>query len=163
MNFLLGVAVLVGSVVLGFAISCGYKKSHSLLDDFYKFLEYLEGNCAFLQDSVKKILSTKRGAYGSDFNELLQGLATNLDDKERFLGEWQAKQKLVTSEQAQFIVEFFMQLGRLDCDSQITAIKNAKSNFLVHLQKSMQKTTEKSLLSTKLGVICGIALFIIVL
>ncbi len=161
MNFLIGLGLLFAATLGGFAISNGYKRRLNFLNDMDSFLGYMQGNCAFLQDSIKRVLVTQKAAYGDDFNKFLSEMLDNLDKREAFLGEWQTTQKIISSDEAKFVVEFFSNLGKLDSFTQIDAIKNAKSSFEEKLQKSKELVNTKGTMSVKLGIIMGIGLFII--
>ena len=162
MNLLLGFVLLIGSTVLGFAFRGGLKKTLRFNQDFYNFLKSLESNCAFRQDTIKVLLASQKECYGADFNAFLAELEKNLDNKE-FLAQWQGEQKVTSPDVAREIANFLNSFGKLDCEAQINAIKDTRNNFEILLDKSRQKENIASPIYSKLGIICGIALFIIVL
>lgn len=163
MYLLLGVILMCASAVVGFAVSHGYKKHYTFLNDFYKFLEHLESNCAFRMDSIKTVLAGQKTAYNSEFNQFLSEFEANLAQKDDFFNKWKAEQKTLDAQEAKFIGEFCSELGRLDCESQLGAIKNAKKDFEPMLASALAVVNKKGMLATKLGLILGIALLIIVL
>lgn len=161
MNILLGLVLLATASLSGFAFANGYKRRLNFLSDMDNFLLFLRGNCAFLQDSIQKILDTQKTAYSADFNKFLSDLNAHLNKREEFFIEWQNSQKLISKDEAKFIAEFFLNFGKLDSLGQIEVIENAKQTLEEKLQKSKQLVSVKGVMSVKLGVILGIGLFII--
>lgn len=161
MNFLIGFSLLVASALIGCAIANGYKRRLNFLRDMDAFILYLQVNCAFLQDSVKKVLNTQQTQYGADFNQFLCSLGENLDKCEEFLSNWQRTQKIVSKDEAKFVVEFWRNFGKLDSFSQMEAIKSSKQEMDEKLKATRQLVSEKGMMSIKLGVVLGIGLFII--
>ncbi len=163
MNFVIGLALLMISSFLGFALASGYKRRLKFLCDMDNFLMFLQGNCAFMQDSFLKVLSSQKSTYGQDFNQFLNNLDKNLNNREKFLGDWQNTQKIISKDEAKFIAEFLLNFGKLDSISQIEEIKSAKQNFTGKLQSASKLVGTKGTMATKLGIILGIGLFIIVI
>lgn len=163
MNWLIGAMLMILSTLVGYATAHAYKKSYTFINDFCSFLQFLESNCAFLQDSLKNILENCKAMYNTDFNAFLTGLYQNLDSKEEYLNNWKNSQKIISKDEATKICDFFSQFGRLDCDTQISAIKSSAENFAKVKQVWGEKVNKKGSLTTKLGLVCGVALFIIVL
>lgn len=161
MNFLLGLCAMLGTSCIGYALSHGYKRRLYFLQDMSTFLQAIQSNCAFLQNSFRQVLLEQKNKYTADFDKFLAELCDRLDERKEFLAEWQSKQKVVSKDEAGFIADFFLNFGKLDSLSQIDAIRHAQASFEEKLQKSKQLVSTKGTLSTKLGVIAGIGLFII--
>ena len=161
MNSLIGLGLLFVASLGGFAIANGYKRRLRFLNDMDSFLGYMQSNCAFLQDSIKRVLVMQKEAYGDDFNKFLGEMLDNLDKRDAFLDKWRSAQNLISIDEAKFVVEFFSNLGKLDSLTQVGAIKSAKDSFQEMLQKAKQLVNTKGTMSVKLGIIIGIGLFIV--
>ncbi len=161
MNFLLGLLGLIGAVVLGVAMSAGYKRRLNFLSDMGAFLQVMQNNCSFMQNSVKQVLADQKGSFGEDFGKFLGELETNLDKRDEFLAKWQAEQKIISKDEAEFVANFFLSVGKLDSFAQIDAIKNSQSVFEEKLQQAKKLVSTKGMLSVKLSIIVGIGVFII--
>lgn len=162
MNFVIGLALLLLASLFGIGIANGYKRRLKFLCDMDSFLLFLQGNCAFLQDSFRKVLTSQKSVYGIDFNQFLSDLETNLDKRDKYLSEWQSTQKIISKDEAKFIAEVLLNFGKLDSSSQIEELKNAKRNWNEKIQSARVLTNSKGTMATKLGIILGIGLFIIV-
>ena len=163
MNILLGAVFLVAGLLVGIGFSRGYKRKYLLLADFHSFLEYLETNFNFMQDSLKQVLLNKKNSYNKDFNQLLVNLSENLDDTKGYLDKWSKEQKILDEDEVVIFVKFFEQIGRSDCETQLEAIKQAKASLSVLVNKANETHLKKGKLSTQLGFMAGLALFIIVI
>ena len=163
MNILLGALFLLGGIMIGSLIAKKYKAKYEFLSSFYAFLEYLETNFNFLQDSIKVVLDNKKQSFCNDFNDFLNDLSQNLDNQQDFLTKWSTQQKFLNQNEVLVFTKFFEQLGRLDCQTQIESIKQTKQALSECVQLAKDAHTKKGKLSTQLGLMCGLTLFIIVL
>lgn len=163
MNILLGAILLVAGILVGMGFSRGYKRKYLFLADFHMFLEYLETNFNFVQDSLKQVLLNRQTVYNKDFNQFLASLSENIENIQPFLQKWSKEQKILNDEEAVIFVKFFEQLGRLDCETQMESIRQTKASLINFVNKANETHTKKGKLSTQLGLMAGLALFIIVI
>lgn len=161
MNFLISFVLLIVATLIGFAFASGYRRRLRFLQNMDSFLQSMLSNCCFLQDSVKRVLDNQKGTYGADFNHFLSELNDNLDKRDVFLLKWQNTQKIISDDEAKFVVDFFLNLGKVDSFTQVDDIKNSKQTLQEKLQDSKQLVNSKGTMSIKLGIVMGIGLFII--
>lgn len=161
MNFLLGLVGMLGAIILGVAMSSGYKRRLNFLSDMSAFLQVMQNNCSFLQNSVRQVLVEHKEGVGEDFGKFLGELETNLDKRDEFLTKWQSTQKIISKDEAEFVANFFSNIGKLDSFAQIDAIKNSQSVFEEKLQKAKNLVSTRGMLSVKLSIVVGIGVFII--
>ena len=72
------------------------------------------------------------------------------------------EQKLLDKDTAELIANFMRELGRIDSTTQLQSIKQANEALSTHLTRT-QDEQKKGTMSARLGVMGGLALFIIVL
>ncbi|MBQ7977290.1 MAG: stage III sporulation protein AB [Clostridia bacterium] len=162
MNILIGACLLVLCSFIGLKIADNYRKKLKFIQDFQGLLDYLENNILFMQDDLRKLLEDKKKNVHKDFSNFLSQFIQNLENCKHFLQEWKETQKIISQENAELIVNFMTGLGRNDSATQLQAINQTKE-ILQNQIKKVQNEQKKGLLSSKLGIMGGLALFIIVL
>ena len=162
MNFIIAGILFVICVFIGFKIASSYKRKLNFVNDFKSLLDYLETNILYLQDNLQKLINDKLNSFHADFKDFLQKYMGNLQNCEEFLGKWVQDQKLVDSETADIIKKFLLSLGRQDSSTQLQTIKQT-NEILSKRIDFVQNEQKKGVLSAKLGVMGGLALFIIVI
>ena len=159
MNFIIGFVLLGLCVFAGYRVASSYRRKLNFVNDFKNLLNFLETNIMFTQDNLNKILTEKKDIFHKDFQEFLAKYL----DYQNILNEWKKEQNVVDSDTAQVVENFMIGLGRNDSESQIQSIKQAKEILNGHIEKVTKEQQSKGAMSMKLGIMGGLALFIIVL
>ena len=119
-------------------------------------------NILYLQDDLQKLLKDKLDNFHIDFKEFLQNYMIDLQNSEKFLSEWGQKQKLLDMETLNIIQNFLFSLGRQDSSAQLQTIKQTNEIFSKRID-FLRTEQKKGVLSAKLGIMAGLALFIIII
>ncbi len=154
--------MLAGSVIVGLALANGYKKNLSFILDLSQFMEKLESNFTFQRDTLTTILKNNKSNFGPEFNSFLNEYESNLNNPD-FLSTWSKNEKSIPKEIKSFVVDLFSSLGKSDCQTQVSLISTSRKELDLLLEKSRKKVNGEANLSQKLGVVLGLALFILVL
>ncbi len=162
MNFLIGAILLAICVFVGFKVASTYKKKLNFVTDFKSFLNILETNIMFTQDNLNKILTESKNTFHKEFSDFLTKYISNQQNSIEMLNKWKSEQNLLDNDTAEVVYNFMSNLGRNDSNSQLQAIKQSNEFLNSHMDKVSKEQTKGSM-SLKLGIMGGLALFIIVL
>ena len=150
-------------VLVGIGIANSYKRKFTFINDFYAFLNYVELNLNFLQDNFYELLENKKTSFNTEFNGFLQDFPESFDKRKEYILNFNNDKKLLKQEELDCFLNFFMQFGRLDCYSQLENIKQSKQLVEEIVKRTKEESAKKGDLSKKLGLMCGLAVFIIVI
>ena len=162
LNILLGTLLFIICALVGFRVASKYHKKLVFIQDFKTFLDFFETNIMFTQNEISTLLNEKKTAFHNEFNLFLDGYQKNLTNIKTYLDEWTSKQNLVDKDTAELISNFMQGLGRIDSTAQLEAIRQTKESLNTHLDKTREEQ-KKGAMSSRLGVMAGLALFIVVL
>ncbi len=162
MNFIFAGLSFMCCIFVGFGCASKYKRRLNFVNDFKILLDYLEINILYLQDDLQKLLKDKLDNFHIDFKEFLQNYMIDLQNSEKFLSEWGQKQKLLDMETLNIIQNFLFSLGRQDSSAQLQTIKQTNEIFSKRID-FLRTEQKKGVLSAKLGIMAGLALFIIII
>lgn len=144
----------------------GFSKHYVLREEFFKaldlFLKKMNLEINFSREKLKPIISN----YITPCKELdfilknfLLALGTKkLNENELFL-----KTKLLKPDEKQMIFSFFKSVGHFDLSGQTEHINNFLKNFNFYLQTSKEEKTKYGTLFTKLGIIIGVLISLILI
>ena len=162
MNVLIGGILLCICSCVGFYVASGYRKKLLFIQDFKNFLDFVETNVMFTQDKISVLLESKKDSFHKEFLEFITNYLSNIQDVSSYLTKYVQEQKLLDKDTAELIANFMRELGRIDSTTQLQSIKQANEALSTHLTRT-QDEQKKGTMSARLGVMGGLALFIIVL
>lgn len=162
MNVIIGGLLLAVSTFVGLKIADSYRKKLLFAQDFVGLLDLIETNILFMQDDLKKFLESKKDNFHKEFKAFLENFINNLNDSSVCLDNWKKEQNITSQETAELLVNFMKGLGRNDSTTQLQIIEQTKSILQKHLTQA-QSEQKKGHLYSRLGIMGGLALFIIVL
>lgn len=162
MNFIIGGILLFICAFCGLRVADSYRKKLYFAQDFGLLLDLIETNLLFMQDDLKNFLESKKDGFHKDFSAFLDGFTQNLSDSSLYLQTWVAEERVTTKECAELLANFMQSLGRNDSATQLQTIKQTREILQAQLLK-IQEEQKKGHLYSRLGVMGGLALFIIVL
>ena len=162
MNWLLGLCLLGVGIFAGSKFSYKYKKHLYFLQDFYNFLDYTQNNVNFLQDNIKCIISSKQDMYHSEFNDFLDKLQKDLSKSNIYIDDL-INNGAIKNDEKQYLIKFFNEFGRLDVETQIASISQIKLGLDIYLKEAQEKDRKFGVLYKKLGIMCGLAMLVIVI
>lgn len=150
------------STYLGITGKSYYDKRYKYLADFNEFLLALIDGISYskdkLQEISKKYLASAKGAFGKNLSEYLSLIESGAD------GEKISKCfdcKYLKKCDKEYFKEFFLTLGKLDYDTQISRLNLSKAEMQKMLSKAEKDCKSTGNLLSKLGLLLGIAIMII--
>ncbi len=161
MNFLLGLALCTLSIIVSTMISNSTKNKQQFFCDFASFVQSFCANCSYKKQVFWEWLKTQQGIYSSEFNQFLVGLNSDIDIK-KYVIEYSQKRKFDISE-SDILVRFFEALGHFDEGTQLVIGQATQQQIMTYCDSKRENTNKQSILTKKMGIMCGLALFIIVL
>ena len=162
MNFIIGGLMFLLCAFIGFKIANNYKRKLQFITDFKTLLDYLETNILYLQDTLEKLIRDKMESFHSDFKNFLKSYLQNLQNSTEFLEKWLKEQNLIDTETAEIIKKFMLELGRQDSTAQLQSIIQTNEILAKHTERA-QGEQKKGYMSARLGIMGGLALFIIII
>ncbi len=151
-------------VVVGYIFSSKYKKRMSFFSTLILLAQKLDVEINFSRERLKKLIES--------FDEKSRGALLGIDKAfidylenggeltgERLFG----KNNLIKSEDREIVTIFFRSLGRSDVENQSKEIKNSISRFEKLLNDASSENKKYGKLGTKLGIITGLAIIIILI
>lgn len=151
-------------VVVGYIFSSKYKKRMSFFSTLILLAQKLDVEINFSRERLKKLIES--------FDEKSRGALLGIDKafidylenggeltSERLFG----KNNLIKSEDREIVTIFFRSLGRSDVENQSKEIKNSISRFEKLLNDASSENKKYGKLGTKLGIITGLAIIIILI
>ncbi len=162
MNILFGTLLFILCAIVGFRVASKYHKKLVFTQDFRMFLDFFETNIMFTQNEISGLLEDKKASFHNEFNAFLSEYERNLANSREYLNNWTSSQTIVDKDTAELISNFMQGLGHIDSAAQLEAIRQTKDSLNTHLDK-IREEQRKGSMSARLGVMAGLALFIIVL
>ncbi|MBR4270074.1 MAG: hypothetical protein IKQ31_00115 [Clostridia bacterium] len=148
MNGLLGVSVFIISCFLGVKKAAVLRNNLHFAEDFLALINRMENNINFEQKSVKQVLLEQENLSRNDFKKFLQNYNPNYVEQNDEL------RKLANS--------FLDSVGRGDKHTELALLKQTKFALMPLLAKQ-QENQKRGYLATKLGVLVGLGLCIMVI
>lgn len=151
------------STYVGITVKQYYDKRYHYLRDFREFAIALEDNLTYAKDNIAtvadKYLQNNKGGFAKCLEEYSEEIKHGNKNGETTDGIFNAK--YLKKGERNFIREFFRTLGTLDYDSQLSRIKLTLKESEHLLEKALKDSKTTGVMFSKLGLLIGIALMII--
>ncbi len=164
MNILISltISILGGLVVVSFSYK--YYNKAKFFNAFNVFLQTIYANMQFFQDDIKKIINTmpqnNNTSYNTLVNSYLKFLAEN--DRQKLAQNISALTELSALDKEKICL-FFYELGHTDNTTQLNSIQALQKHIAERIQETKQEINTKAVLIQKLGIVLGMAIFILLL
>ena len=164
MKWILIAIMFLACVAVGYMSSIKYKKKVAFYSALIMLAQKLDVEINFSRERLKKLIESfdeksKNNLLGVDkaFIEYLEkgGELTS----ERLFG----KNSLIKNDEKEIVTIFFKNLGRSDVENQTKEIKNSISRFEKLLADATNDNKKYGTLGTKLGLIAGLAIAILMI
>lgn len=158
--FCIGIIALFGYV--GYSISSYYINKKKFYYCILNFVNNLKIQINFLEESLEKILNNEK-VCNKDFMRLIENYKKMLYKQSCLKDDLFIGISILSEQEEDVIYNFFKTLGRLDMENQITIIDNfigAIDNYYVISKNDCNKYSG---LYTKLGIIIGAFLSLIII
>ncbi|MDE5990766.1 MAG: stage III sporulation protein AB [Clostridia bacterium] len=150
------------STYLGITGKRYYDKRYRYLSDFNDFLLALIDGISYSKDRLseisKKYLASTKGLFGKNLNEFLY-LIESSQEEDKIAKCFDCK--YLKRADKEYFKEFFLTLGKLDYDTQISRLNLSKAEIEKMLSKAEKDCKSTGNLFSKLGLLLGIAIMII--
>ena len=151
------------STYVGINVKQYYDKRYYYLRDFREFAIALEDNLTYAKDNIAtvadKYLQNNKGGFAKCLEEYSEEIKHGNKNNETTDGIFNAK--YLKKGERNFIREFFRTLGTLDYDSQLSRIKLTLKESEHLSEKALKDSKTTGVMFSKLGLLIGIALMII--
>lgn len=164
MKWILMIVLFCVCVGVGFLTSTKYKRKLAFFTSLIMLAQKLDVEINFSRERLKKLIENfdqkaKGSLFGIDKN-FLDYLENGRDlTSEKLFG----KNNLIKIEDKEVVTMFFRSLGRSDVENQTKEIKNAISRFEILQQNASAENKKYGSLGTKLGIIAGLAIAILLI
>ena len=150
------------STYLGITGKNYYDKRYKYLSDFNDYLLSLIDGISYSKDRLpeisKKYLLSTKGAFGKNLNEYINFLESNQDEEK--ISKCFDSKYLKKSDKI-YLNDFFKSLGKVDYDTQLSRLNLSKSEIEKMLIKAEKDCKSTGNILSKLGLLLGIAIMII--
>ncbi len=151
------------STYVGITVKQYYDKRYSYIKDFKEFSIALQDNITYAKDDValvaERYLVNAKGAFAKSLNEYTCAIKNNAKSEALSNGIFNAK--YLKKGEREFIKDFFATLGTLDYDSQLAKIKLTLKESEHLEEKALKDSKTTGVMFSKLGLLLGIAVMII--
>lgn len=149
---------------IGVSLNIYYIKRHKILSNGISFIEYLIGEIKFLNLKLSEIIENycidKKGVFldlCKNYLELIKSGTCDKSNIEKLVNiNYLKKQDKIN------LIMLFDNLGKSDCENQINFLSNYLQKMKLSAESSKKEQQTYGIMSYKLGILIGIALFIIV-
>ncbi|MDE5549172.1 MAG: stage III sporulation protein AB [Clostridia bacterium] len=139
-----------------------YDKRYKYLADFNDFLLALIDGISYSKDRLpeisRKFLASTKGAFAKNLSEYLSLIEMG-QDKEKIEKCFDCK--YLKKGDKEYFKDFFLSLGKVDYDTQMSKLNLSKSEMEKMLAKAERDCKSTGNLFAKLGLLLGIAIMII--
>lgn len=165
MKIFLVIALIVICGIIGVGISGVYKQRKKFFDSFLFFLLNLKTDIGFSANKLTEIISVeKENCNNKDFRTLLTNYYDILNSGEKVSKELLFNNvKIINEQEKDDMFMFFKQLGKTDIYSQIDIIKNKIETTKTMCDKLKKECEKYCPLYTKLGILAGLFLALIII
>lgn len=163
MKIILAIVLCAITTTIGYGLSKQYKKRKRFFEDIIDFSNKLSGEMRFRSSFVKDVCNAECDNYGNELSITIKAFVNSLDKKQALNINSIQELSILTSDDKKSISNFFNSLGKYDLKTQLIEFENHKSNFQVQLQGAVEENKKYSSLFTKLGLIIGLAISIIII
>lgn len=163
MKVILIVVLCVITTYIGYLLSRQYKQRRDLYVNLKDFVDKISSEIKFKNSSIKDLCLSYEKNYNGEFLKILKTYTKSLDEKSEFSLDDIAVVKSYTDEEKSLITNFFNSLGKFDLKTQIEDMNNFKRRFEEYCEDAKSEYKKYSSLFTKLGLIIGLAISIIII
>lgn len=165
MKIILVVALIIICGIIGIGISGVYKQRKKFFDSFLTFLLNIKTDIGFSANKLTEIISIeKENCNNKDFKTLLSNYYYILNNGEKVTVELLFNNvKIINEQEKDDLFMFFKQLGKTDIYSQIDIIKNKIETTKTVCDKLKKDCEKYCPLYTKLGILAGLFLALIII
>lgn len=165
MKIILVVALIIICGIIGIGISGVYKQRKKFFDSFLTFLLNIKTDIGFSANKLTEIISIeKENCNNKDFKTLLSNYYDILNNGEKVTVELLFNNvKIINEQEKDALFMFFKQLGKTDIYSQIDIIKNKIETTKIVCEKLKKDCEKYCPLYTKLGILAGLFLALIII
>ena len=154
MNIVLGLVIFLLCVIMAFVLSTKYVEKRKFYEDFLSFNDKLKVELSFTKLTLKKLMEGFNGRKTIFFN-----CATRyFDDKEMDLTV-----KWLRGEEKDYVKSYFSTIGTSDAVSQLEYVRNVDVELRKKYDDAKNEEKKYRQLYLRLGILIGLAGFIIVL
>lgn len=148
---------------MGVAVCKRYKSREVLFFDFVTFCNNYEANLEFFQKDLNSfVVEFSRGSSKEFSNIMLKkGFGESYEKNSKFEFVLKNIIPLITDEQSRYINDFLNVLGKSDVISQKTQLSTYKYYFLKQLEEAKSTYEKKGKMYSKLGMLTGVFLSIL--
>lgn len=164
MNILISliISILSGLVVMSF--SHKYYNKAKFFNAFNVFLQTVCTNTQFFQDDIKKIINAMPQNNNASYNALINSYLKFLSENDRQkLSQNISTLTELSALDKEKICLFFYELGHTDNTTQLNSIQALQKHIAERIQETKQEINTKAVLIQKLGIVLGMAIFILLL
>lgn len=154
--------ILCGAV--GFGVSSTYKQHKIFFQTYLEFLEMLKTEIGFSANKLNDILSFAiENIRNKDFVILLKNYQKVINGQEELKQELLFKNIKILNEKEKYeIYIFFKSLGKTDVFNQVEIINSKIESVKIYYQKLKNECDKYCPLYTKLGILAGLFLALII-
>lgn len=155
MKLVLGIVILIACTLLGYKLSKNYTDKKQFYMDFNEFNKRFKSEVQFSKKTIIEILKDYEDRNGEFFNAI----------KKYFLEEQteEIKNKLFSSDDKSFLINYFNNLGDSDKFSQLNYIESVEKSIEDNFIKAEKEEKKYKTLYIKLGFLFGLIILIALL
>ncbi len=147
-------------------VGYGFSKQYNLRAEFFEaldlFLKKMNLEINFSREKLKPIVSEYK-TNCKELDGILKNFLNALEIRDLGLKELFEKTKLLKDDEKEMLFSFFKSLGHFDLSGQTDHINNFLKNFNFYLESSKEEKTKYGTLFTKLGIIVGVMISLILI
>ena len=163
MQLFLILLIVCGISYLGVGIADFYKKRCKLMSDIVMFCDCLISDIDFLHTPIKKIIDNRTKQFGAEMNKVLIQYASVLERGELIEYSQPVTSIYFSKSECDMFMSLLIELGKSDCDSQVSTIKNFKTAFQKFYEEASEEKKKYAPMITKLSVLSGILMGILLI
>lgn len=165
MKLVLIILLVVLCGAIGFGISNVYKQRKNFYESYLSFLEILKMEIGFSASKLDEIINKSiSNLHNKDFNCLLKNYLNILSSEASLTNEILFKNiKFLNENEKEDILLFFKNLGKTDVFNQVDIIKSKTESVKGQCEKLKKECEKFCPLYTKLGILSGLFLALIIL
>lgn len=162
MKVILIILLVVLCGMVGYGIGYGYKQRKKFFDAYLSFLQNLKSDIGFSASKLTNIIEkSKNNTSSKDFKNFLDNYLQSITDESK--SSLFKSIKFLSSDEQEDIANFFMQLGKTDIFNQIELIKQNIEKVKLLCEKVKKDSDKYCPLYTKLGVLAGLFLALVII
>ncbi len=155
-KIILSILIVACSSYIGWGVQKYYKNRITFYENLDNLLHFAMNNICFYKDDINTIL-TNYIKTSNDSKHLKSIIMSVVNDKSNF------DTVVIKKEEKQLLLNIFNYLGKSDSENQIAGLTNFSKQVQFVLNKCREEYNNLGKISTKLGVLFGIALAICLL